>query len=266
MRHYVDDPDNAGEKIDVIELLKRDRNKAPPPEGVLRYMRRDKWTRHEALLILAGYAPSNTVHNGMPLGVPGSGHVYLDGTTDWTLAEAGLQHPLETEFLFCYINLLDYSNGESMDERRTPNEWIAWAASKGISPHWLDYWRKQEDTDTGTGAEAMPVTTPAPAAQPDKIDHEAKLASLFDPVTVEVLEKTFPATGQWKKWAERASRNGLRDAAKQGRGQYNLYKAAVWFVGQGITGWDLARCYRVLASNLPARSFDDKYMLTGDMD
>lgn len=116
---------------------------------------------------------------------------------------------------------------------------------------------------------AVRIEQSAPAANitpPDDADYAEKLATLFDLVTATQLEKTFPADGKWTNWAERASRNGLKDAAKEGRGKFNPYKAAVWFVKQGIAGWDLARCYRVLANNLPARSLENKHLLTGNMD
>lgn len=78
------------------------------------------------------------------------------------------------------------------------------------------------------------------------------LASLFDPVRIEVLEKMFPS-GRWASWAERASRNGLI-YARIGRGVYNPHKAAMWFITKGVDGWDIARCNRVLGNNLPTRS------------
>jgi hypothetical protein len=105
-------------------------------------------------------------------------------------------------------------------------------------------------------------------------DYDEILAALFDPVPVEALEKMFPthpeslkdpSKGKWKNWAERAKRNGLENA-RQGWAMFNPYKAAVWFVNKGIDGWDLDRCYRRLANNLPARSIDSKYLLTGDLE
>ncbi|MGC2459210.1 MAG: hypothetical protein WA435_14575 [Gallionellaceae bacterium] len=96
-------------------------------------------------------------------------------------------------------------------------------------------------------------------------DHDEKIAALFDPVTVAVLEKMFSADDEWKNWAERASRNGLV-SARQGRAKFNPYKAALWFVNQGIVGWDLARCKRVLINNLPARSRDEAYLLSDKID
>ncbi len=95
--------------------------------------------------------------------------------------------------------------------------------------------------------------------------HEEQFFALFDPVRLEVLEKMFPAEGQWKGWAERASRNGLV-SARDGRAKFNPYKAAMWFLNQGIGGWNLARCHRTLANNLPVCSKDYKCLLTDDID
>jgi hypothetical protein len=94
-----------------------------------------------------------------------------------------------------------------------------------------------------------------------EVDAAASLSALFDQVTVESLEKMFPADGKWKNWAERAHRNGLK-AARVGRGAFNPYLAAMWFLDQGIEGWDAARCNRKLAENLPARSSDEAHVLT----
>lgn len=95
------------------------------------------------------------------------------------------------------------------------------------------------------------------------LSNEDEFAKLFDPVTVEVLEKMFPADRNWKVWAERAKRNGLIKA-RVGRAKFNPYKAAQWFLTQNITGYDMARCNRILANNLPARSKDNEHLLTGD--
>jgi len=119
--------------------------------------------------------------------------------------------------------------------------------------------REKHQTPSAQAGSSFPTAT-----TPTEANHEKNLAVLFDLVTVAALEKTFPADGQWKNWAERASRSGLKDAAKEGRGKFNPYKAAVWFLSQGIVGWDLARCHRALVNNLPARSLDDKHLLTGD--
>lgn len=139
------------------------------------------------------------------------------------------------------------------------------------------FWKMPINEDTvqsapAAKAEAVTVTPLAPAALPDEIDHDEKLAALFDPVPVESLAKTFPtntvdfeSVAQWKKWTEAASRNGL-NGARSGRAKFNPYKAGLWFVGKGVTGWDKARLHRVLASkgNLPERSINNKSLLTGE--
>jgi hypothetical protein len=97
----------------------------------------------------------------------------------------------------------------------------------------------------------VPATSPsgddAEEQSPADVDHDKKLAALFNPVPVEALEKMFPAGGKWKSWAEKAASNGLKNARTE-RAKFNPYIAAVWFMGKGITGWDLAHCNRVLTN------------------
>ena len=63
MRHYVPDPDHPGQHIDIIELVRRYPDK-PPPVNAEGLLKRDLWTRQEALLILAGLDPRNVVDGG----------------------------------------------------------------------------------------------------------------------------------------------------------------------------------------------------------
>ncbi|MBA4144021.1 MAG: hypothetical protein H0X43_13860 [Nitrosospira sp.] len=93
-----------------------------------------------------------------------------------------------------------------------------------------------------------------------KQDPGQGLAALFDPVTVEALEKMFPSGNKWPVWADRAAENKLRKA-RVARRLFNPYQAAIWFLLRGIANWDLARCHRILANNLPARSKDKRYLL-----
>jgi hypothetical protein len=95
------------------------------------------------------------------------------------------------------------------------------------------------------------------------VDHGQGIAELFDSVGYKQLEAMFPDGGKWQRYAERADRNGLR-AARTGRGLFNPYRAAHWWLSKGPEGWDLARCLRKLANNLPPRSLDSKHLLTGD--
>lgn len=117
----------------------------------------------------------------------------------------------------------------------------------------------EAETDTSPSDEDMEEHPPSAN------DHVETLAALFDPLPVAALEKMFPTNGKWKSWAEKAATNGLINARTK-RAMFNPYKAAVWFISKGVKDWDLARCNRVLANNLPARSVDSKYMLTGDID
>jgi hypothetical protein len=97
-------------------------------------------------------------------------------------------------------------------------------------------------------------------------DDDKELSELFDGVGTEQLEKMFPSENKWRAWAERANRNGLK-AAKTGTAKFNPYLAAKWWLdNQNPPGWELARCERVLANNLPARSRDSRHLLTGELD
>lgn len=125
----------------------------------------------------------------------------------------------------------------------------------------LDFLKKNKKTEQPEPQAAESITK---AKINESADNE-ELAALFDPVPVEALEKTFPAEGNWKKWVERAKRNGL-SIARDGRAKFNPYQAGLWFIRRGVQGWDDARLYRVLSNILPARSKDKKHLLTGDTD
>lgn len=117
-----------------------------------------------------------------------------------------------------------------------------------------------------TRAQLPGALSPDPLSdvEPAEDVKELALSQLFDPVTKEVLEKMFPSGGKWNEWAERASRNGLV-SARQSRAAFNPFKAALWFLEQGQAGWDLARCKRVLANNLPTRSRHHAHVLLGEI-
>lgn len=100
-------------------------------------------------------------------------------------------------------------------------------------------------------------------------DDEALWAARFDPVPTTAMAKMFPAVHNseaslesWRRWSERAKKNGL-EAAKVGRGLFNPYLGAKWFMSRRLPGWDWERCLAVLGRNLPARSAEYREWLTG---
>lgn len=153
-------------------------------------------------------------------------------------------------------------------------EFAAWALSIGWDiPAELAAMAKVPVTETAMPAATVEVGADETASEEKKTteatnedgNDDANFAALFDPVTVEALEKMFPASGKWVSWAERAARNGL-EKCRNGRAKFDPYKAGQWFLDQGIAGWDIARVRRVLGNNLPDRSLDSKYLLTGELD
>ncbi len=136
MPHYVNNPENPGQHIDANELVRRNPLTPPPPDSriVGGLLKRDTWTRREAIAILAG---ADTRHareyfHGVPIPTG-----YLDGTTALSLQAAGLHHPLHEDISAACSMLDSYSEGQDMDEKRTPSEWLEWAKSKGFRPYWL---------------------------------------------------------------------------------------------------------------------------------
>jgi len=155
--------------------------------------------------------------------------------------------------------------------RNKPDFYVQWALDKKFKVPWIEEYKKNDKFDEGntvttkendsTNNETSPLggtnftkALDEIAPQPQvEINSDRLLSELFDAVPLDALEKMFPANGQWKKWGERAARNGL-SKAREGRAKFNPYKAAIWFMQNGNQGWDLARCYRVLKNNLPIRS------------
>lgn len=144
-----------------------------------------------------------------------------------------------------------------------PNDVLAWYNEKTKQTEERKEEEQQiEQVQLKTQNEAIPVKQTG-----DDLDET--LAALFDPIPVEALAKMFPTNKlysavEWKAWAERASRNGLKDA-RQERRKFNPYKAGKWFVRKGAEGWDDARLHRTLKNNLPARSNDDVHLLIGEL-
>ena len=137
MPHYVNDPENPGQHIDANELVRRNPLTPPPPDSriVDGLLKRDAWTRREAIAILAGADPRHAreYFHGVPIPTG-----YLDGTTALSLLAAGLHHPREAQIQADCAMLSSYSEGQPTDEQRAPGDWLAWAESKGFTPYWLD--------------------------------------------------------------------------------------------------------------------------------
>lgn len=151
----------------------------------------------------------------------------------------------------------------------TPANWIAWAQSKGYSVEHLTRCLANstapaaEELTAATGGSANAASDEGETIETSEGTDE-RLAGLFDAVGTEHLEKMFPADGKWGLWADKAAREGLRDAARDGRAKFNPYRAAQWWIrNKNPSGWDWARCCRVLANNLPGRSIDYRSLLTG---
>lgn len=140
-----------------------------------------------------------------------------------------------------------------------------WLQSRDISVN-FDELKADLAKMAAAKVEAGAGATPGDEEQPRAdVDHDEKLAALFDPLPVEALEKMFPAGGKWKSWADKAKANGLI-IARVKTAMFNPYKAGVWFIRKGAEGWDDARLNRTLLNNLPARSRDESHLLTGGID
>lgn len=95
---------------------------------------------------------------------------------------------------------------------------------------------------------------------------DEEIASLFDPVSPQQLDSMFMQVDKWVVYAKRAKENGLIEA-RRGRGKFNPYLAVLWWLERKKpVGWDLARCTRILANNIPKNNSDKKYLLTGELD
>jgi len=193
MPHYVPNPENPGQHIDVIELLRRDPH-ALPPVNIEGLLKRDTWTRQEALLILAGLAPRNVVHGGMPIGTIGAGIVYLDGTTSAQLDAQALEHPRAQEWLREFMDLSGHATGQDMAERKPPGDWLAWAEAKGFTPYWLRLPVGEAATIAGPGA--VRHSTKGKRAQPLDAEIEAAKHEATNPSDAHAVYAVL------QRWAE----------------------------------------------------------------
>lgn len=267
MPNYVDDPDDPKKKIDVIDLQKRNPYQPLPPYAIRELLKRDRWTRRDALLILAGYHPRNVVDGaGHPIGTIGAGVIFLDGTNTALLDQARLQHPRHPHpMLYDFMTLAEYANGS--DKEKSPQEWLAWAKEKDFTPYWLEYVEDDQSAPTpkvevvdNPERQTGPVIANAPTESLGAHEYPDDICALFDPLPINGIGELFPiAQLDWKKLAERASRNGLIEC-RIIRNGFNPAKVAAWLVGSGHLSKE--RADRLLAKNLPPRSTDNAYLIT----
>ena len=226
---------------------------------------KDLWSEDELGALLCGFVPSHraasdqarrAVQLGILAGKLEAIHIQIPGSWEHMHADQ------RTDRYFKPANAIEWANG-----RRTEFPDFPDFSMPPIPSNFADL-APTESAPLGI-VQAIVSTTPAEndAAIKGRCASSAtvedQLSDLFDPVKHEALEKMFPSDGEWQNWAERASRNGLK-TARTTRGLFNPYRAALWFLQQGKPGWDLARCNRVLANNLPARSRHEGHQFVRD--
>jgi hypothetical protein len=154
---------------------------------------------------------------------------------------------------------------EACIDKRTLAEWADYAAHRDLKMHsWLGQWRR-ETTDS------IPISRLRSEYSESGHD-DASLAALFESVRPEMLKKHFSepqgkANQTWEKWADRAGRNGLKEARTATR-LLNPYLAALWWLKKKAPNdWTIDRCMRVLANHyLPTKNLDKKHILTGEIE
>ena len=195
MPHYVNNPENPGQHIDANELVRRNPLTPPPPDSriVGGLLKRDTWTRREAIAILAG---ADTRHareyfHGVPIPTG-----YLDGTTALSLQAAGLHHPLHEDISAACSMLDSYSEGQDMDEKRTPSEWLEWAKSKGFRPYWL----AEPAPKSAPAGKAVTIAGPPPMGNSTKGKRAHPLAAQIRKAQAQA-EKAGDAAARWERGA-----------------------------------------------------------------
>jgi len=151
MPNYVNNPDNHGEFISSTELQKLNPYKVMPPVLISDWMKRDLWSRREAVQLLAGCLPSQS---GLDITAPRN---YLDKTNDHHLFYGDappkgwpdnidpfgdyprLKHPLREDLTQNLCTLIGWVEHCDLNETKPPREWIDWADIKGFKPYWLEY-------------------------------------------------------------------------------------------------------------------------------
>jgi len=132
-------------------------------------------------------------------------------------------------------------------------------------------WDIPKELETLVVAEDLPKETKPKEAEQEETRQE-EIHALFDTKTREGIIKLFPlvtdekvSREKWNKLFDKASRNGLINAREEGAtGIYNLAKVAEWLVKKDL--YTQQYVDRKLVNNLPPRSKDKKYLITGELD
>jgi hypothetical protein len=232
---YVNDPDQPVKKIDSTILQVKYPDRILDPVKILGYLKRDVWTRREALLLLAGYDPItqwNCSDTRMSLIGPAM-IFFLDGTNSAQLLnEWHISHPRGYDNLDAFTSLLSWAEHQALSETHPPPYWIEWARSKGFAPYWLEY----AQSWNGTTNEASPMPqAAAPALAGTASDGPLALttsdiAFCFDGVRWSEKEWRKPL-GDKRKWLQ----NCVVTPGQQGVSQtrWNPVLIASWLVRNG---------------------------------
>lgn len=190
MPFYINDPDAPGKHADVIEVQLRNPLRELDPIQMKGWMKRDLWTRREALLLLSGYDPNGTDWGGHTLVAchePGPRVGYLDGTTDRLLHHRSARHPRHQVNFEHILTLSEYAAGCAIDETKPPAAWIEWAAGKDFIPHWLSWIEGAGSTAlVGCGVLAQTATT----TDPSRMKQDIPTSPVLDGPTTPVEAKS----------------------------------------------------------------------------
>jgi hypothetical protein len=107
--------------------------KVPRPIQLDKLLKQDQWKAEDALLLLAGFSLGTQFNKPVPNFI-----AYLDGAFESDLDKLGLRHPIHQQALNAFNELTDYWT-TSLEDMKTPTQWIEWAIQKGCPPYWLEY-------------------------------------------------------------------------------------------------------------------------------
>lgn len=185
---------------------------------------------------------------------------------DISEGELTIQHPQTllrySEYLKMAASGLYGNDGDNM-----PMPDMGWLVPFNEAKRWCEEKGFKVDLSEARDGAVDALQANLPSAAESAENDTAEIASLFDPVHFNTLEKIFPTgADKWQNYSERATRNGLV-AARQGRAMFNPYLAGLWWLDkQHPPGWDVARLRRVLAARLPDRSRGNEHLLTGELE